>query len=220
MQPVAGREPSSVMRPKSVWKPTITTGPACRLSGARTRRGRLHVPVADTMTRVLEPCLGTKHVAHPLDHSEQIGSAVRSLQAGGPKARSFPNPPDRKLETATPHSLYNRIGSWKRSVGDRGRSAGTIRGDARQPRQRKQPEHAAARHHAGDATTSRGPRQPEFVRVVSEREAAARRTRPLRRLRPCLYLQWVEDMAESLILPEIAPSLDPRSRCLALRAAF
>lgn len=42
-------------------------------------------------------------------------------------------------------------GAW-----DPGRSAGAIRGDARQPRQRKQPEHAAARHHAGTLPAAGG----------------------------------------------------------------
>jgi hypothetical protein len=150
------REPSSVARPRSVWKPPIPTGPECRLSGARTHPGRLHAPVADTMTRVLEPCLGTKHVRTspgPFG-ANRISSSFLSIRGAIGVV-----------------SLTDPIGSWKRSVGDPGYSAGTIRGDARQPHQDATRTHRSTGR-CGDASTSRGPGQPESVRVLSEWESA------------------------------------------------
>ena len=74
----------------------------------------------------------------------------------GSHRRSFPNRPDRKLEAER---------------GDPGYSAGTIRGDARQPHQDATRTHRSTGR-CGDASTSRGPGQPESVRVLSEWESA------------------------------------------------
>jgi hypothetical protein len=94
------------------------------------------------------------------------------FKPGGHGRDSFPNRPDRKVETVTAHPV---VQPDRKLETERGRPRALSRHDHGR-RKAATPAKATRTHRGtapcGDASTSRGPRQPEFVRVLSEREAA------------------------------------------------